>query len=434
MCAGHSIPVGQFDTQHCGLNDACVACPDPQLPHAQAACADRTHCSFACAPLWDDCNHLASDGCETSIGGDDVNNCGACGQRCHGTCAGGICNSRFLGEGAVTALIGAAKLDLRTSAVVPHLIWTRLDGGTLDVRAVKLDGTEPVTLASVPAGPGVAASLALDGEVLYWTTGSAGGGAVYRMPFTGSPGTPTLLATGQDGPGNVLVTDGGVYWSNTLGGQIMQFGPSGLPQTIASGQPRPGSLAADDEQLYWVNQGTDGGDGAVMAMARTGGPPTSISADSHFPDGRPTRTAAAPTGISIETPSPFQPQFAATNRVVVWADGPSRSAWGWTGGAPFPVTYPTVDAWDPVQVFGFIQHFQVFNRAAHWLFDSGPYIPGDFTYDGPFHPEGNLLSRWPAAARIVSTSPVRGSWTDGSTVESFFCIQSFQPPAVGCSP
>jgi len=93
------------------------------------------------------------------------------------------------GEETVGALIGEEHLDPRlppsANTYVRRLIWTRSTAGPLDIRAAVLDGTEPLTLASVPASAGVAPSLAVADGFLYWTTGSAlqadGGGAVYRM-------------------------------------------------------------------------------------------------------------------------------------------------------------------------------------------------------------------------------------------------------------
>lgn len=50
------------------------------LPHASAGCSDGTCVVTGCVDGYVDCNHSPEDGCETDI--TDVENCGACGNRC----------------------------------------------------------------------------------------------------------------------------------------------------------------------------------------------------------------------------------------------------------------------------------------------------------------------------------------------------------------
>jgi hypothetical protein len=418
------------------LDDKCVACPQVQAPHAVAACLFATQCGYSCEQLWGDCNHLASDGCETSLG-DDAENCGACGVRCHGTCANGICAARFDGEETVGALIGEEHLDPRDPSsgtmYVRRLIWTRWDGGTLDIRTAVLDGTEPLTLASVPASAGVAPSLAAADGFLYWTTGSAlqadGGGAVYRMSSTNPAALPTQLAANQDGPGNLFVLDGGVYWSDELGGQVVRVdADGGVPQIIASDQPRPGGITSDGERLYWVNQGIDGGGGAVMQLPLGGGTPQAISTDSRLVDGTVAPTAGAPTAIALVR---TQPAGAAGRTgdvaVLVWADGPTRTVWGrLADSAPAAFTWQAEGPWEPAQLFALGESFLVFNRAADWSFDSGLFIPGEPPYGGPF--PFFPVAAWPPETRLLSPGPIPGTWTDGKSVGSNSCIQGLCGP------
>lgn len=64
-------------------------------PHAAGACVGGQCLLGACAAGWADCNHLATDGCETDLS--SPASCGACGAACmdgpHAspTCAAGAC-------------------------------------------------------------------------------------------------------------------------------------------------------------------------------------------------------------------------------------------------------------------------------------------------------------------------------------------------------
>lgn len=62
------------DPLHCGSCDACVA-----PPNASPLCASGS-CDFTCTAGFDDCNALAGDGCEASLG--TVSHCTACGDVC----------------------------------------------------------------------------------------------------------------------------------------------------------------------------------------------------------------------------------------------------------------------------------------------------------------------------------------------------------------
>ncbi len=65
-----------------------VTCTD--APHAASACV-ASACSMQCEANFGDCNHDANDGCETQLL-KDKHNCGACGQVClTGECRGGTC-------------------------------------------------------------------------------------------------------------------------------------------------------------------------------------------------------------------------------------------------------------------------------------------------------------------------------------------------------
>jgi hypothetical protein len=76
------------DVNNCG---ACgIRCSFPNA--ATNACTGGTCTIAACAPGFADCDRLAANGCETNVA-NDVNNCGACGNRCGflQICSNGVC-------------------------------------------------------------------------------------------------------------------------------------------------------------------------------------------------------------------------------------------------------------------------------------------------------------------------------------------------------
>ncbi len=74
----------------------CADGADCVLPNATGRCASGACAVASCTSGYTDCNRQPSDGCEVRTG-NDVNNCGACGARCHVpayttvACASGMC-------------------------------------------------------------------------------------------------------------------------------------------------------------------------------------------------------------------------------------------------------------------------------------------------------------------------------------------------------
>jgi hypothetical protein len=78
---------------------------------------------------------------------------------------------------------------------------------------------EPEVIAGGLADP---QGLALDGELVYWTTTD---GVVRRAPKSG--GAAEIVADGQDSPGAVAVDAMEVYWANEASGRVMHAAKDG---------------------------------------------------------------------------------------------------------------------------------------------------------------------------------------------------------------
>jgi sugar lactone lactonase YvrE len=116
--------------------------------------------------------------------------------------------------GAVTTLAEdqEAASSLRVQAGVAY--WTNDETG--EVRRAALAGGAPVTLATSSGSYG----LALDDRDVYFT--DDGAGTIWRVPQAG--GDATLLAEGQQLPGEIAVDGLNVYWVNTVvDGAVMKL-------------------------------------------------------------------------------------------------------------------------------------------------------------------------------------------------------------------
>lgn len=364
---------------------------------------DRHVCGFQCQYPYADCNGVASDGCEVDLY-NDASNCGACGVHCAHGCVGGVCALRWDGESHVAGLT-----DGQPGSSLLQPSWTSWDGGTLDVRQGPADGGVPITLASVPAGAGAPAALSLAGSDIYFATGAAGSGAVYRL----RPGAaaPELLASNQDGPGNLLVAASSVYWSNRFGGAVMRVRlDGGVPELVASGLPRPTQLAADESRVYWINEGFDGGDGSVMAAPLDGGPAAVVSTGD---------SGGAPAAMTTVA-TPDTPTSIGFHPHPVWADRRSRQIWTLRSDVPQSLLSPsTVPAdWTPRQLFSGFEYFYLFDAAAPGLYvPDHIFVPGAGPgYEPPFSliKTGNV-----GTGAIGLSSPSHTFWTDGSTIQQF---------------
>jgi hypothetical protein len=128
-----------------------------------------------------------------------------------------------IGGGTVETLVAGGPPDAAyagggdIAVNATHLYWTQPGATptTGTVMAIPLDGGSPTTLASDQDGPG---AIALDATNVYWVTYN--GGTVMALPLAG--GTPITLASGQSGPGGLALDATTVYWANYAGGQVMK--------------------------------------------------------------------------------------------------------------------------------------------------------------------------------------------------------------------
>jgi hypothetical protein len=236
---------------------------------------------------------------------------------------------------------------------------------------------QAVVLATAASG---ISSFAIDATSVYWTTSETtsglpppSNGTVSKCPLTGCAGAPTVLATGQDFPQDIVVTGSTLYWldynapalvrcstdcsdnpttfntwseiwlgafavndtqayfTGMNGAGLVQECPSSgctAPTTFASGQADPNDMVVGDANLYWLDFGISSG--AKTPMYSDGGVMTCPLGGC---DGGPTALA---TGLS-------DPRSLVVNGATAyWADGESVLACSVNGCNDAPTTIVTL--------------------------------------------------------------------------------------------
>jgi hypothetical protein len=118
--------------------------------------------------------------------------------------------------------------------------------------SVPVSGGAPTKLWTSPVPNGLLC-VAVDAASVYWTDGA--GGTVNSLPFAG--GTPTVIASGQSGPADLVVDGTSVYWLDT-NGSVMKAPIGGGPAvTLATGQgvsagTMASAIAVDATSVYWT--------------------------------------------------------------------------------------------------------------------------------------------------------------------------------------
>jgi hypothetical protein len=198
-----------------------------------------------------------------------------------GTDASDASGKHFVPPGDATA--ADAGRDARRVAPV--------DAGHEDTGAAKIDASDASDAvadsadASADVGCGEAgcgevalssafveaALVVLDGPNAYVADIGPDAGAVYECSKTGCP-SPTLLGPGQ--ATGIVVTGGHVYWSDSVGNEIVACavgGCGGHPQVVVPNQLNANALGYDGTRFYWSAEG------AILTAPTLGGTITTLA-------------------------------------------------------------------------------------------------------------------------------------------------------------
>jgi hypothetical protein len=234
------------------------------------------------------------------------------------------------GTPAVVAMAQDTPRGIATDGV--HVFWANTAGGT--VMQANIDGTMPVPLASSQSSP---TGIAIDTANVYWTNSVALTGSVWQVAQGGagtaialatllggapleiiaaganvywtSPGVDTIdmaviggagshkmVVGSQSGAHGIAFSANGIYWTNSLGGEVMAL-PKGstaltVPTTLAANLAHPLDIASDGVNVYWENQTAD----TVVTVPVAGNPPPVVTLAT---------SAGSPQGMAVDAMSVY---------------------------------------------------------------------------------------------------------------------------------
>lgn len=242
-------------TDHCG------ACDTPCLPvgNSTPVCAAGV-CGFACKSGYDDCDQVASNGCETDIF-KNLASCGACGNECSAangqpSCNGGncsiVCDASY--DDCNSDVADGCEAPLQTD--VAHC-------GNCQTACVAPDGADATCVSgqcgfACIAGHGDCDLDPLNGCETDLLGNAAHCGQCGHVCDTGACSNgycePLPLATGLHGPFAIAVDSTYVYWNDTVDGLLFRQVKDGAtaPEVIAAATAMGRAISVDSARVYYA--------------------------------------------------------------------------------------------------------------------------------------------------------------------------------------
>lgn len=228
------------DTANCG---ACAsACG---TAHGVADC-NGGDCSIACDSGWGDCDGLADSGCETSLG-NDVMNCGACGNACGTVHAEPQC-----GQGGCEVSCHAGFGNCDSQQATGCEVDMRTDPQNCGACGRSCLGEPCSSGFCVPETLAKANDFAVSGTRLYLSTGSD-----ILTSGTQSGGMSTKLTVGVSETAEPVLSEGRVYFLAGPNPMVLScaatpISPTPLPATISNqALASPAGLTVEEGVAYW---------------------------------------------------------------------------------------------------------------------------------------------------------------------------------------
>jgi hypothetical protein len=117
---------------------------------------------------------------------------------------------------------------------------------------VRIDKSDVTHAVNVFAPSQRVVAAVTDDTAVYWITEN---NTVARLDRDKPSTAPTVLASDQPAPTAIALTATHVLWTNGGDGTVRRVAKTGgTPETIASQQDDPAAIAADDAGIYWLNR------------------------------------------------------------------------------------------------------------------------------------------------------------------------------------